>query len=283
MTRLHPPFTQFPAPAAVGTADDQGLARATGKAMAEEMAAVGINMDLAPVLDVVDNPLNTVIGPRSFGAEPQLVALMGSEFVNGLHDGGVVATGKHFPGHGSTSTDSHYGLPVVSKTPDEIRTTELVPFQAAIGEGVDAIMTAHVAYPELDSASLVPATVSKSILTGLLRQELGFDGVIVTDSMGMGAITGSYSPGEAAVMAVEAGADMILAGGQVDVQAGIRAALLEAAQTGRLSVQRIDESVTRILMLKAKYDVGEAPPFDLDVVGNPEHVRVAEKIAALGN
>jgi beta-N-acetylhexosaminidase len=283
VTRLHPPFTQFPAPAIVGTAGDPDLAQAMGKAMAEEMMAVGINTDLAPVLDVVDNPLNTVIGPRSFGSDPQLVALMGTEFVKGLHDGSVIATGKHFPGHGSTSTDSHYGLPVVSKTSDEIRSTELVPFQAAIETGVDAIMTAHVAYPELDSASLVPATLSKPILTGLLREELGFNRVIITDSMGMGAITANYSPGEAAVMAVEAGADMILASGQVDVQTGVREALLEAVQTGRISEQRIDQSVTRILLLKAKYDVGEEPPFDLDVVGSAEHAKVAEEIVALGN
>jgi beta-N-acetylhexosaminidase len=283
VTRLRSPFTQFPAPAAVGSAGDSDLAQAMGKAMAEEMTAVGINMDLAPVLDVNDNPLNAVIGPRSFGSDPNLVALMGTEFVKGLHDGGVIATGKHFPGHGSTSTDSHYGLPVVSKTSDEIRSTELVPFQAAIEADVDAIMTAHVAYPDLDSASLAPATLSKPILTGLLRQELGFSGVIVTDSMGMGAITQLYSPGEAAVMAVEAGADIILAGGQVDVQSGIRAALLEAAQTGRISEQRINESVTRILLLKAKYRVGEEPPLDLDVIGSPEHVEVAQKIVAIGN
>jgi beta-N-acetylhexosaminidase len=280
VTRLHWPFTVFPAPAVVGTTGDPALARAMGKVMAEEMAAVGINMDLAPVLDVNDNPLNPAIGSRSFGADPQVVAEMGTAFLQGLHEGDTVATGKHFPGHGSTSTDSHVALPVVPKSLSDIHETELVPFEAAIGAGIDVIMTAHVAYPELDSAPLMPATLSEPILTGILRQEIGFTGVILTDEIGMAAITGLYGPGEAAVMAIAAGADMILAKGPLETQAEIRGALMEAVKSGLVSEERVDESVARILRLKVKYDVGGNPGLGLDVIGSAEHVRVADEISA---
>jgi beta-N-acetylhexosaminidase len=283
VTRLRWPFTQFPAPAVLGAIGDPALTRAMGETMAEEMMAVGINVDLAPVLDVNDNPLNPVIGPRSFGDDAEVVAVMGTAFLDGLHDGKVIATGKHFPGHGSTSTDSHIALPVVTKSADEIRSTELVPFEAAVEAGVDIIMTAHVAYPALDDSTSTPATLSEPILTEILRQELGFAGVILTDEISMAAITGSYSPGEAAVMAIAAGADMILSKGPSSTQAEIRQALLDAVRSGRISEQRLDESVARILQLKTRYHVGEEPQLDLDVVGCEEHARIAERIAGLGD
>jgi len=181
-----------------------------GRAIGQEIAYLGANVDLAPVLDVNVNPKNPIIGLRSFGADPKAVARYGLAFARGLEEAGVLWTAKHFPGHGDTQTDSHTGLPIVDKPRAEIERVELAPFRAAVDADVPVIMTAHILYPALDPD--YPATLSRKILTGLLRDEMGYQNLIITDDMGMRAISNRWGAGEAAVRAVEAGADLVLVG-----------------------------------------------------------------------
>jgi beta-N-acetylhexosaminidase len=185
--RMGPPVTHLPEAWTIGETGDPGLAREAGQVAGEELLAMGIGVDLAPVLDVNDEPRNPVIGRRSFGPDPQLVAEMGLAFAGGLESAGVVATAKHFPGHGHTTVDSHYDLPVVDRTRRQLERVDLVPFEAAVKDGIEMVMTAHVVYPALDRRE--PATLSRPILTGILREQMGFEGVIVTDSLSMEAIT----------------------------------------------------------------------------------------------
>lgn len=276
--RLPPPFTQFPAAAVVGETGTADLAHRMGRAVAEEMHAVGLNMNLAPVLDVLGPSGSPAIDSRSFGTDPGLVAEMGTAFISGLRDAGVISTGKHFPGHGSAPADSHAELPVVWKEADELQQVDITPFKAAVREGVDAIMTAHVAYPRLDDGLARPATISPFVVGGILRDDLGFDGVVMTDNMTMGGVTTAYLPQEAAVLAIEAGADIILCACPPSVQGAIRSALIEAVQTGRLSEERIDASVRRVVSLKLRYSVGSVEAFDPAMIGNAEHLRVVDDI-----
>src|SRR5262249_7064613 len=220
---------------------------------------------------------------------PDLVELAGIAFLAGLHDAGVIATGKHFPGHGNTGADSHRTVPFVRNDRAALEQVELRPFRAAVRAGVDAILPAHVVYPALDPAEL-PATVSAPIQTGLLRGELGFDGVIVTDDMGMRGILDLYPPEEAAVQAVLAGADVVLCA-RVELanacspeQIGqLRDGLLRAAAEGRLPLARIDESLRRIQALKTRYAVGPVSGDDLPSVGGADHLRiVADVLEAAG-
>ncbi|MGD9895283.1 MAG: beta-N-acetylhexosaminidase [Dehalococcoidia bacterium] len=287
-------FTLLPDAATVGRAQDPDLLRRYGRMMAEEMRAVGVTVDFAPVIDVNDNPANPVIGGlgRSFGATPARVASATLPVIAGFHDAGIAATGKHFPGHGSTAADSHLAVPVVTKSKAELDATELAPFRAAIAAGIDAIMTAHVVYPALDPSGL-PATVSKPIITGILRDELGFDGVIFTDDMGMAGIAEIFSPEEAAVQAVLAGADIVVCA-RLDLQGvegacrpewleRLRNGLLEAARDGRLPLTRIDESVARIQSLKQRYSATPASGEGLSRVQGADHLRiVADVLEAAG-
>jgi beta-N-acetylhexosaminidase len=271
--RMGPPVTQLPDAWTIGETGDPELAREAGGVAGEELLAMGIGVDLAPVLDVSDEPRNPIIGRRAFGDDPQLVAEMGLAFADGLESTGVVATGKHFPGHGHTTVDSHFDLPVVDRTRRQLERIDFVPFQAAVDAGIEMIMTAHVVYPALDRRE--PATLSRPILTGILREEMGFEGVIVTDSLSMEAITEQRSRGEAAVVSILAGADMVLIPDDV---AGVRTALLRALRSGRLPAERLDESVRRILRLKLGHAPawGERPP--LSVVGSKAHQAVVERI-----
>jgi beta-N-acetylhexosaminidase len=207
--RLRTGFTILPDAATIGTVEPTTRVRAYGRLLGDELVAVGVNLDLAPVLDVNDNPANPVIGNRAFGTTPEAVERAALAYLAGLHDAGVASTGKHFPGHGNTSTDSHLAQPYVEKDRAALEATELRPFRAAIAGGIDAIMLAHVAYPALDPSGR-PATISAPIITCLLRGELGFGGPIFTDDMGMEGITALYAPAEAAVQAVLAGADVVL-------------------------------------------------------------------------
>ena len=209
--RLLPGFTRMPDAVDVGDVDKPDLTRKLGQMAGEEMAAVGVTTDFGPVLDVNDNPDNPVIGPRSFGPVPGVVERNGVAFIEGLHDAGVMAVGKHFPGHGDTSQDSHYSLATVNKSIAALRAVELPPFQQAIQAGVDGLMIAHVAYPALDSSGL-PATVSEPIVTNLLRNQYGFSGVTFTDDMGMQGISSLMSPQDAAVRAVRPGPTSCFAG-----------------------------------------------------------------------
>ncbi|MCP1181749.1 beta-N-acetylhexosaminidase [Paenibacillus sp. 1781tsa1] len=216
-----------------------------------ELKSMGINMNFAPVLDVNNNAANPVIGVRSFGESSQSVAEYGARTIAGIQDAGIAATAKHFPGHGDTDTDSHLDLPIITHDRDRVERLELIPFRAAIAEGVDAMMSAHIYFPALEPERL-PVTLSQSVLSGLLRQELAYEGMIVTDCMEMDAIAVNYGTVDAAVMAVEAGADLVLISHTAKLQAEAFEALLAAVRSGRISERRIDESVNRLLMYKAK-------------------------------
>ena len=206
--RLKEGATVLPGNMALGATNSTELAERAGEITAVELAAVGVNLNFAPVMDVNNNPDNPVIGRRSFGESPELVSRLGIPYIRGLQRNGVLATAKHFPGHGDTTVDSHFELPTVSHDLERIHALELQPFRAAIDADVAAIMTAHIIYPAFDAAR--PATLSPTILTDLLRKELGFDGLLITDDMEMKAIDDRYRSGEAAVMAVEAGADIVM-------------------------------------------------------------------------
>jgi beta-N-acetylhexosaminidase len=206
--RVGEPFTPFPPAAAIGRTKDVALAYRVGAAMAAELAAVGVDVDCAPVLDVHSNPANPVIGDRAFASDPQLVAAMGVAMMRGLLDGGMLPCGKHFPGHGDTATDSHHALPSVERARAALERTELLPFRAAIAAGIPILMTAHVLYQALDAER--PATLSRRIVTDLLRNELHFDGVVASDDLDMGAITTRQDVATAAVASLAAGCDLLL-------------------------------------------------------------------------
>ncbi|MFC0214079.1 beta-N-acetylhexosaminidase [Paenibacillus chartarius] len=254
--------------AAGGSLDDAyEVAHITGK----ELRALGINLNYAPVLDVNNNARNPVIGVRSFGESPDAVAAFGAATVRGLQDAGVAATAKHFPGHGDTETDSHLDLPVVPHGEERIREVELKPFVRAIEEGVDLIMSSHIYFPAFEPQRL-PVTLSHRVLTGLLREELGYKGVIVTDCMEMHAISKHFGTVQAAVAAIEAGADAVLLSHTYELQTGAIEAIADAVRTGRLSEARIDASVERLLALKAKRGI----------IGAQEDQPLTERLAAVG-
>lgn len=234
-----------------------------GQTHARQLRAMGFNMNLAPVLDVNNNPANPVIGPRSYGADPALVARLGSAYVRGLQGGGIIGVGKHFPGHGNTSVDSHLQLPSLAQTEAQLEAIELVPFRRAIAPDTDlaAIMSAHIVFPAVDP-SQAPATLSAPIMTGLLRERLGFQGLTMTDDMAnMRAITDNFAPGQAAVRAVVAGVDLLIIAGGLPRQRESRDALLAALASGELSRERVDEAVRHVLRTKARFGVlGGAVP-----------------------
>ncbi len=232
--------TVFPSLMMCGATGEPNLAFAQGCATAVEARVAGINLVFAPVADVHTEDENPIIGVRAFGTEPAMVAEFVTAFVRGLERGGVAATVKHFPGHGDTRRDSHIELPVVDADRGTLASRELVPFRSAFASGVHAVMTAHVEYPALDVG---PATLSRSVVTGLLRRELGFDGLVVTDALLMGGITEHHGSGEAAVRAVEAGCDVLLM--PADTEEAVRG-VVDAVDAGRLTEERLDASITRI-------------------------------------
>ncbi|NIP60547.1 MAG: hypothetical protein GWM92_19400, partial [Gemmatimonadetes bacterium] len=232
--------TDYPPLMAVGATGNPGYAYEVGRVTAVEARALGIHVPFAPVLDVNNNPENPIINSRSFGEDPQAVARMGAAFVRGVQDYGAVATAKHFPGHGDTETDSHMELPVIGVDRARLDSVELVPFRAAIRAGVGAVMTAHLAVPELTGSRTTPATLSRPILTDLLRREMGFRGLVFTDALDMDGIDRNFERGEVAVGAVEAGADVVLMPPEPEVALQ---ALLDAVAAGRIPESRIDASV----------------------------------------
>lgn len=275
--RLIDGFTDLPDARTIGEAGDPDLARQYGAMIGSELRAVGVNMALAPVLDVNDNPDNPVIGRRAFGTTPDAVINVALPFIEGLRRANVIATGKHFPGHGSTETDSHFTLPVVKKTVAELEATELAPFRAAVQEGIGAVMVAHVAYPALD-ASGIPASISEPIVTGVLRQELGFDGVVVTDDMAMAGITGQAPPAQSSVQAIAAGADIVICVSLPCDPATTQAAIIDAVNSGALSMARLDEAVRHVLALKQAFDVAAGASGDITAVGSAEHRALVDQI-----
>ncbi|MDR6720124.1 MULTISPECIES: beta-N-acetylhexosaminidase [Paenibacillus] len=251
VARITEGIALMPGPMAIAAAGSIDDAYQAAYISGLELKSMGINMNFAPVLDVNNNAANPVIGVRSFGESPQSVAEYGARTIAGIQDAGIAATAKHFPGHGDTDTDSHLDLPIITHDRERVERLELIPFRAAIAEGVDAMMSAHIYFPALEPERL-PVTLSHTVLSGLLRQELGYEGMIVTDCMEMDAIAVNYGTVDAAVMAVEAGADLVLISHTAKLQAEAFEALLAAVRSGRISERRIDESVNRLLMYKAK-------------------------------
>ncbi|WP_128099952.1 beta-N-acetylhexosaminidase [Paenibacillus sp. DCT19] len=252
VSRITEGIALMPGQMAIAAAGSQDDAYQAAYISGIELRSMGINMNFAPVLDVNNNAANPVIGVRSFGEKADAVAEYGVRAVMGYQDAGVVATAKHFPGHGDTDTDSHLDLPVIHHDRERMNQVELVPFRAAIAAGVGAVMSAHIYFPALESERL-PVTLSRSVLHGLLREEFGYEGMIVTDCMEMDAIAVHYGTVEAAVMAVEAGADLVLISHTPRLQIEAYEALIAAVQQERISEERIDESVIRLLRYKSKH------------------------------
>lgn len=263
VSRLPPALKAIPSSRDVAKTGDAARAEAIGGAIGEELAAFGFNVNFAPVLDVDSNPRNPVIGSRSFGPTADVVSSYGIREMHGLQAQRIIPVVKHFPGHGDTSVDSHLDLPVVDKTLDELRRLELIPFADAVRSEADAVMIAHILLPKIDPG--MPASMSSRIVTGLLREELGFDGVVVTDDMTMGAITQHYDIGQAAVLAVRAGSDIVLVAHGREQAETVLAALKQAAQSGDLPAETIDRSVYRILSLKERYKLSGDPCGPVDV------------------
>ena len=294
VARLRAPFTEWPPMAVLGRCGDSGLASRFAAALAAELKAVGITLDYAPVLDIHTNPHNPVIGDRALAVDAAMVGALGSAIVRGLQDHGVAACGKHFPGHGDTSVDSHDELPVVEHPPDRIRRVECVPFVDAIRAGVAFMMTAHLLVPALDEDS--PATLSRDIVYGLLREELGFDGVILSDDLEMEGLARTHTAPEAAVQAVAAGCDGVLVcrarvqdrSRDVEALAAVLEALVHAVEDGRISYKRLEDALRRHRRAKERFlaDMTRAHPASSHpksqlsaVIGCDQHRRVADEMA----
>nr|WP_255723493.1 beta-N-acetylhexosaminidase [Sporosarcina sp. ACRSL] len=263
VSRLPSSMKKLPAAEYVGLAGDETFAYKTGEYLADLLHAFGYNMNYAPVLDVHSNPKNPVIGDRAFSSNPEVVADLGIAVMKGMTDHGIISVVKHFPGHGDTHVDSHLSLPVIEKTIEELHETELIPFQRAIDEQADVIMVGHIMFPKLDDA--YPSSLSKKIITDLLREEMGFEGVVITDDMTMGAIVNEYTVPNAAVQSFIAGSDLLLIAGDYENQVGTINALLDAVQAGIISEERIDESVKRILKLKERYRLNDELIEEIDL------------------
>lgn len=265
---------------ALGATGDSALARETGRIIGSELAALGINVDFAPDMDVNNNPANPIIGIRSFSDDPQIVAEMGTAFLDGLQGENISAALKHFPGHGDTAIDSHTGLPSINKSLKELQQLELVPFQAGIDAGTDMIMTAHIQYPQIETETYIskldgkeislPATLSKKIITDILRTDMGYDGVVCTDAMRMDAIAKHFDPMDAARLAINAGVDILLVPVSLANSQSIAACgdyilgIVQMVKDGEIQENTIDAAVTRILTLKEKRGILDAVPTDRD-------------------
>nr|WP_224752282.1 glycoside hydrolase family 3 protein [Metabacillus arenae] len=299
--------TNLPGNMAVGATRNKNHAYKAGKVIGAELSSLGINVNFSPVLDVNNNPDNPVIGVRSFSSNPELVAKLGTSMIKGLQDENIAATAKHFPGHGDTAVDSHYGLPLVEHSQERLREVELYPFQQAIQKDVDMIMTAHVQFPAFDDTTYiskkdgkkikVPATLSKKVLTDLLRKDMGFDGVIVTDALNMKAIVDNFGQEEAVIMAINAGVDIALMPAQVNSLemeqnlASVFNSVIEAVKKNTIPMEEIDDSVERILSLKVErgvYEPGKSYESNIDtkvknatkIVGSKRHIQIEKKITS---
>ncbi|NLV35141.1 MAG: beta-N-acetylhexosaminidase [Clostridiaceae bacterium] len=253
VSRMPPQIKDIPSSMSIGEAGSVDLSYRLGALLAHKIKAFGFNMDFAPVLDIWSNPKNTVIGDRSFGSEPEIVSSLGIEAMKGIRNNGVISVVKHFPGHGDTIVDSHIGLPRVEYGLERLKSFELVPFQEAIDNQTDAVMIAHILMTKIDPEN--PATLSKAIITDLLREDMGFDGLVVTDDMTMGAITKNYNIEDAVVGSIVAGSDIILICHGYDKQQSAISAVKAAVKDGIITQDRIEESVKRILELKQKYQL----------------------------
>lgn len=283
VARLRAPFTVWPPMVTLGRAGDDQLAARFARALAAELRAVGINLDYTPVLDLHTNPANTVIGDRALGERPADVARLGRVIIRTLQSEGVAACGKHFPGHGDTSADSHEALPVVEHPPERLREVELVPFRAAIEENVASIMTAHLLIPALDQER--PVSLSRAIIHGWLREELRYVGLVISDDLGMRAISDRYGVADAAIAAIGAGCDaVLLCGPDVEQHARVLEVLIRATEQARLSLTRVEEAMEGQRRAKERFLLAGgrlARPADdwRRVVGCDAHQVVAREMA----
>ena len=278
--------TPFPAAMAFGATGDPELARQFGRISAEETRAIGIQWNWFPVADVNSNPANPIINTRSFGEDPALVSKMVAAYIDGAHSGGLLTTVKHFPGHGDTDTDSHIGLARVNASMERLNAVELVPFRSAIAAGVDSVMVGHITVPAIEPDLTRPASVSSRVITGLLKEQMGFRGLVVTDALDMGALMSVFSGTDAeisaaqAVQAVQAGDDMVIIPADIE---GAYNGLLDAVKQGKISEQRIDESVLKILRMKASVGLNHNRFVDLSAasreIARPASMDVAQQIS----
>ena len=283
VARLKAPFTKWPPMATLGRSGDERLAERFARALAVELKAVGISLDYTPVLDIHTNPENPVIGDRALAERAEDVARLGRAIITALQDEGIAACGKHFPGHGDTSTDSHHELPLIDHPPDRLEAVELVPFRAAIEAGVAAIMTAHILIPALDQER--PATLSPAIVDGMLKKELGYGGLVLSDDLEMRAISGKHGVPEATVAAIAAGCDAVLmCGAAQEQQVAALEALIRAAEDGSLPVKRLEDALARHRRVKERF-LAPVHPRPLAgaalraALGRDEHQAIAAEMA----
>ncbi len=279
--RLRDGFTPIPSMRTLGEAGQETLAHEIGQVLGRELRAVNVDVDFAPVLDVDTNPANPVIGHRSFSPDPAVVARLGCAVIQGLQSQGVAACGKHFPGHGDTSQDSHLHLPRLPHSMNRLSSVELPPFEAAVRAGVAAIMTAHVVFEPIDPK--FPATMSRDVLDGLLRRKLGFDGVIFSDALEMKAIAAHFSPDELVTRGANAGVDVFCPCEESDFRERVIDALIHAAERGDVPPERLEQAGRRIDALAARY---AKPPVDAScrsVIRCAEHQAVVERVLSLAN
>lgn len=255
MSQLPQELMRTPSKGELGNTNDSSLATGIGAGTAKKLKLLGINTDFGTVLDINTNKNNPIIGVRSYGSTKEKVTEFGINELKAIQNEGVIPTVKHFPGHGDTEVDSHLGLPSLNHDLNRLKSTELVPFQTAINNGVDMVMTAHIMLPQIDKE--YPATMSKKILTDLLRDEMGYKGVIITDDLEMQAISKNWDLGEAAIKSVEAGADILLVCHTIENQQKVYNAVVQGVNDGKIDENRIDESVRRILRLKYQYKLSD--------------------------
>jgi beta-N-acetylhexosaminidase len=282
VARLKRPFTEWPPMITLGRAQDETLAERFARALAAELTAVGITLDYTPVLDIFTNPKNSVIGDRALAERAEDVARLGTVIIRTLQSEKIAACGKHFPGHGDTTSDSHFELPLIEHGPDRLEAVELVPFKAAIAAGVASIMTAHILIPAFDEER--PATLSPAVVEGLLKQSLGFKGVVFTDDMHMKAITARYGLSEATVAALAAGVDgVLMCQPEPEAQMAALEAVIYATEQGRLPVKRIEDALARHHRMKERFLTLPAKRLQAaglrSVLGRDEHQAIAAEMA----
>ena len=263
VNRLPSEIKSLPSNEVVGNKNDNKLAYDIGKNIGYALGSFGFNMDFAPVLDVNSNPNNTVIGDRSFSNDKDKVASLGASEINGFKDSNIISVAKHFPGHGDTATDSHYALPIINKTLDELKSVEFVPFKKSIEEKVPAIMVSHILMPQIDANN--PASMSKTIITDILRKDLKFDGLIVTDDMTMGAVTNELDITTACINSINAGADLLLVCHGYDNEINVINAIKDVVNNGIISIDTINRSVYKILSLKENYKITDEKIKEVDI------------------
>ena len=268
VSRLPKEIKKLPSNEVIGNINDKKLAYDIGKTIGYSLKSFGFNMDFAPVLDINSNSNNKVIGDRSFSSNKNIVANLGVSEINGFKSSNIISVAKHFPGHGDTEVDSHYKLPIINKTLDELKEVEFVPFKNAIKENVPSIMVSHILLPEIDDIN--PASMSKTIITDILRKDLKFDGLIVTDDMTMVAITNNFDISEACIKSINAGADLLLICHGYETEVEVINNIKDAVDKGIISIDRINESVYRILSLKYSYKINneKIETIDVDIINS---------------